>query len=209
MANDDQVSALGGLRPVTQPYGTIKRSYYRLTTSANAVFVGQPMDLDTNGQATTVAQGTGITVLMVGPVIGFSRDSRGQMGLPDGMSLITQGGYLPSLTNAYVCIADDPNQEFVIQEASTGTAITTAAIGNTTGFIYTTRTNSGDLLTGSSYSELSPGEASAGTSGPLRIVGLADNMNSDGSFNNVGVYAKWRVRISNHRLINPQASGII
>ena len=33
MANDDQVAALGGLRPLTQPYGTVKRSYYKLTTS--------------------------------------------------------------------------------------------------------------------------------------------------------------------------------
>lgn len=209
MANDDQVSALGGLRPVTQPYGTVKRSYYRLTTSAAAVFIGQPMDLDGNGQATTVAQGTGLTVLMVGPVVGFARDSRGQMGLPDAMSLITQGAYLPALTNAYVCIADDPNQEFVIQEASTGTALTTAAIGNSTGFIYTTRTNSGDTVTGSSFVELSPGEASATTSGPLKIVGLADNMNSDGSYNSLGAYAKWRVRIVNHRHLNPQASGIV
>jgi len=115
MANDDQAAALGGLRPVNQPYGTIKRSYYRIATgSANQnLFIGQPMDLDTNGEAVVATHGTAGDSVLIGPIIGFSRDSRGQMGLPDGMSLITQGAYLPSYTKAYVCIADDPNQEFI------------------------------------------------------------------------------------------------
>jgi hypothetical protein len=65
MANDDQASALGGLRPLMQPFGTYKRSYYKLTTSATAaVYVGQPMDLDTNGQATAATVGTGAAILL-------------------------------------------------------------------------------------------------------------------------------------------------
>lgn len=209
MANDDQIAASGGLRPLTQPYGTVKRSYYKLTTSTTiGVWVGQPMDLDGQGQATAISVGTGITVLTVGPVLGFARDSRGQMGLPDAMSVLTQEAYLPANTNAYVCIADDPNQEFIIQEMSSGTGLTTANIGNTTGFMVN-RSTSGSTVTGSSHWELDPNTASATTSGCLRIVGLADNMNSDGSYNAVGAYAKWRVRICNHRLTNPQASGVI
>ena len=207
MANDDQANARGGLRPSNQPFGTVKRSYYRLATgSANQdLFIGQPMDLDTNGEAVVATHGTAGSSVVVGPIIGFSRDSRGQMGLPDKMSLITQGAYLPSLTNAYVCIADDPNQEFIIQEASTGTQLTTANIGNNGGWFYIgtrdgTASNSGSTITGSSYAELYPPFAAVGTYGALRIVGLADNMNSDGSYNDVGAYAKWRVRIVNHRL---------
>jgi hypothetical protein len=209
MANDDQVAARGGLRPSMQPYGTIKRSYYKLTTSSTiGVWVGQPMDLDGNGNCTAISVGTGITIFTVGPALGFARDSRGQMGLPDEMSLITQAGYLPANVNAYVCIADDPNQEFIIQEMSSGAQLTTANIGNTTGFMVN-RSTSGSTVTGSSHWELDPNTASATTVGCIRIVGLADNMNSDGTYNAVGEYAKWRVRISNHRLINPQASGVI
>ena len=219
MANDDVVSALGGLRPVCQPYGSIKRSYYKLTTSATAkVYIGQPMDLDGDGFCTAAAAGTaGAGVALVGAVVGFaggaSLSDRSKCGLPTNMSLITQGGFLPANTDAWVCIADDPNQEFVIQEASTGTALGSANIGNSTGFIYTgsrstVDTGSGNALTGSSYAELSVYEVSATTSGSLRIVSLADNMNSDGSFNNLGAYAKWRVRIVHHRLLNPQMTGI-
>jgi len=208
MANDDQSSARGGLRPSMQPYGTVKRSYYRLTTSTTVgVYVGQPMDLDGTGQAVPASCGTALTAMIAGPAIGFARDSRGQMGLPNAMSVITQEAYLPANTDAYVCIADDPNQEFIIQEMSTGTALDTSNIGQSTSFSYG-RATSGSNVTGSSWAELFPLFSSATTSGALRIVGLADNMNSDGSFNSVGAYAKWRVRISNHRLLNPQASGV-
>lgn len=204
MANDDQVSALGGLRPVSQPYGTIKRSYYRLAAAATGtnIYIGQPVDLDGAGHAVTASlNGTGATVFYVGAVVGFSKDASGKQGLPNGMSVITQGAYFPGgVEGAYVCVADDPNQEFIIQEASTGTALGTGNIGQTAGFIYTTRATSGDTLTGSSYAELSPGDVSATTSGPLQLVGYADNLNSDGSMNGPGAYAKWRVRIRNHRL---------
>lgn len=206
MANDDQAAVLGGLRPLNQPYGTVKRSYYRIATgSANQnLFIGQPMDLNTNGEAVVATHGTAGDSVLIGPIVGFSRDSRGQMGLPDNMSLITQGAYLPALTKAYVCIADDPNQEFIIQEASTGTQLTTASIGNNCSWFYIgtrdgTASNSGSTITGSSYAELYPPFAAVGTYGCLRIVALADNMNSDGTYNDVGAYAKWRVRIGNHR----------
>jgi hypothetical protein len=207
MANDDQAAARGGLRPSMQPYGTFKRSYYRLTTSAAAVYIGQPMDLDGTGQAVTATAGTALTAMIVGACVGFARDSRGQMGLPNAMSVLTQEAYLPGNTDAYVCIADDPNQEFIIQEASTGTQLTTADIGTSIGFSYL-RSASGSTVTGSSFAELFPIFSSATTSGALRLIALGDVMNSDGSFNSLGAYAKWRVRISNHRLLNPQASGV-
>ena len=207
MANDDQAAARGGLRPSTQPYGTVKRSYYKLTTSTTiGVWVGQPMDLDGDGKAVAIGVGTGLATMVVGPVLGFARDSRGQMGLPDAMSVLTQEAYLPANTNAYVCIADDPNQEFIIQEMSSGTGLTTANIGNTTGFMVN-RATSGSTVTGSSFWELDPNTASALTVGCIRIVGLADNMNSDGTYNAVGAYAKWRVRICNHRMLGPQTAG--
>jgi hypothetical protein len=115
------------------------------------------------------------------------------------MAVITQAAYLPAYTNAYVCIADDPNQEFIIQEASSGTQLTTASIGNNCGFEYI-RSASGSTVTGSSYAELYAPFLTAASAGTLRVVGLADNMNSDGTYNSVGEYAKWRVRINAHRL---------
>lgn len=205
MANDDVVSALGGLRPSEQPYGNIKRSYYRLAAAATGspIYVGQPMDLDASGQAILATAGTAITVWIVGPALGFSLDDQGKGGLPDAMNVLTQGAYWPAgAVSGYVCIADDPNQEFIIQEASTGTALGTANIGQSSGFVFTTRSTSGNNYTGSSYAELHPTTASATTAGPLQLLGYADLMNSDGTHNGPGVYAKWRVRIRNHRFGN-------
>ena len=201
MANDDASSARGGLLPVGFPFGNFRKNYYRLTTSAAAaVYIGQPMDMDTNGQAVNASISTSNT-LILGPVIGFARDSRGKMGLPDGMLSVTAGPYLPANTDAYVCIADDPNQLFVMQEANSATQLTTASVGANSHFIYA-RSTSGSTTTGYSYAEINPGLSGAvsGTAGALTIVALADNMNSDGSYNSLGAYAKWQVRISNHRL---------
>lgn len=199
MANDDSANARGGLLPLNYPFGNYRKNYYRLTTSAVAVYIGQPMDLDTNGQATSASSSTANT-LILGPVVGFAADANGKQALPDEMLKVTAGAYLPGLTNAYVCIADDPNQLFVIQEATGGTALTTATIGSQAHFTYE-RSTSGSTITGYSHAELNAVTAGAtnGSSGALTIVKLHDNMNSDGTFNALGDYAKWVVRISNHR----------
>ena len=62
------------------------------------------------------------------------------------------------------------------------------------------RSASGSTLTGSSFAELYPPFLTAASTATLRVVGLADNMNSDGTYNSLGGYAKWRVRINTHRL---------
>jgi hypothetical protein len=210
MANDDTSAALGGLRPLTQPYGNVRKNWYRLTTSAVAVFIGQPMDLDGNGQCTPAAVRTNAGAEILGPALAFSKDISGKAGLPDAMALITAAGYLPANTNAYVLIADDPNQTFIIQEVSTTTQLDTTNIGNITGFTYGGASNtSGSTVTGASYAQLDPGYANTdASSGTLVILGLADNMNSDGTYNALGQYAKWRVRIANHRLGGQARSGI-
>jgi hypothetical protein len=210
MANDDFSSARGGLRPSMQPYGTVKRSYYKLTTSATAdVYIGQPVDLDGSGQVTAATVGTANGIFLVGAVLGFARDSRGQHGLPNEMSLITQGAYLPKNVDAFVCVSDDPNQEYIMQEGSTAvSALALTNIGQTVGFSFAKAT-SGDTVTGSSLAEITPVGAAASTMGSLRLVALADQMNSDGSNNAVGTYAKWRVRIQNHRLASQLPTSVI
>jgi hypothetical protein len=202
MANDNTLTARGGLLPLQQPYGNVRRHYYKLTTSAVAVYIGQPMDLDTNGQAVAALTGSVGTCILVGPALGFSKDSRGKMALPDTMLDLTKGAYLPGLTEAYVCIADDPNQLFVMQEGTAPTThIDSANVGSMAGFNYNYVTGgSGSTTTGYSYAQLDPLLISTvAGSGGLQIIALADNMNSDGSNNTYGNYAKWIVRIMNHR----------
>ena len=216
MANDDTAAARGGLWPATQPFGTVKRGYYRLTTNTIAVYLGQPMDLDANGQAVAAAARSNNTATaagncIIGPVIGFARDAQGKQALPDSQLVLTASAGLGGNINAYVCIADDPNQEFIIQECSTGTQLDTSAVGTVVGFVYDlARTTSGSGLTGVSFAEVDPVTANANAGSgvlnfraPLKVLGLADNMNSDGSQNTLGAYAKWRVRIANHRATTP------
>jgi len=200
MANDDTITARGGLLPVEYPFGNFRKNLYRLTTSAVGVYIGQPMDMDTNGQAVPASVSTANT-LILGSVVGFADDVRGGPSLPAGMLDLTQGAYLPENTNAYVLIADDPNQLFTIQEVDSGTALTTANIGAQAHFKYE-GASSGSTITGYSNAELNTATAGAtnGSSGALQIVKLQDIKNSDGTWNELGGNAKWTVRISNHRL---------
>lgn len=199
MANDDQIRARGGLLPVSFPFGAIKKSYYRLTsgtTAADNFFIGQPVDLDNTGSVTTaVAIATSGTTIL-GSIIGFADEAR--EALPSVMETTNAGAYLPGGNAAYVLVADDPNQEFVLQEDTGGAALTLSNIGNSATMTY--RSSSGDTTTGYSTIELDRSSAGTGTGGNLIITGLADNMNSDGTRNAVGNYGKWKVRISNHRL---------
>lgn len=202
-------SALGGLRPLEQPYGAVRKNYYRLTTSAVAVYLGQPMDMDANGQAVVASVSTAAQYIL-GPVLGFAEDKGGKPALPSSMLDLNQGAYLPGNKNAYVLIADDPNQIFVIQEASTGTQLTTAAIGASAHFNYL-RSASGNTVTGSSYAELDPNisGSTGGSSGAFQLVGLADNVNLDGTWNSLGAYAKWKVRIALHRLGGSYKASVV
>jgi hypothetical protein len=203
MANDDIVAARGGLLPVGFPFGNYKKNLYRLTTSATAaVFIGQPMDLDSNGRV--VPAGTGDNPIL-GPALGFLDTNKA--GLPSAMTSLSQGGYLPSNTDAYVIVCDDPNQEYMLQEDTGGSALVEGNIGNNGSFIY--RTSSGNTTTGYSTAELDRSTVTTGTAGALRVVGLHDYVNSDGTNNGWGNYGKIRVKIAYHRAAFDKLSAAI
>lgn len=202
MANDDLINARGGLLPVEYPNGNFRKNWYRLTTSASAVFLGQPMDLDANGQALPAGTGTGATInLVIGPVVGFASDefnpSTAGGNLPQSMLDLTKGASLPASTNAWVLIADDPDQLFMIQ-ANTDATMTTANLVD--GCTFTYRSSSGNTTTGYSTAEASVLSMAATATGNLQVVGLVPYRNSDATVNAAGNYAKLRVRITTHRL---------
>lgn len=196
MANDDWVTARGGLLPVEMLRGgTVRGHYYQLTTSASAdVFLGQPMDLDANGRV--VPAGITDNSPVLGPVIGFSDTDKA--GLPTNLTSLSKAGHLESDKDAYCFIADDPNQEFVIQEDTGGSALEQGDIGNTLNMV--PRSSSGSTVTGWSTFEADRSSVASDTGGQLRLLGLYDYMNSDGTQPDFGNYAKLRVRINHHRL---------
>lgn len=202
MANDDMIAARGGLLPVNFPFGNFKKNYYRVTTSAAAAFyLGQPVALDATGQvgAATIAASNGT---LVGSIVGFADTNL--EALPTGMETTTAGAFLPANTDAYALVADDPDQEFVIQEDTGGSALARTNIGNNAAMIY--RTSSGDNTTGYSTVELDRSSAGTGTGGTLIIKAVGGNMNSDGTVNAPGNYCKWIVQIVRHSYA-PMSTG--
>jgi len=195
MANDDEISARGGLLPVTMPHGNIRTGLYKVTTNATVgFFIGQPVDLDANGGVV----GAGVTdaAFLLGSIVGFTDNEKAQ--LPSSLNDLTVGPSLPANTDGFAIVADDPNQIFQIQEDTGGSALTRSNVGNTAHFV--PRTSSGNTTTGYSTAELDRSTAAADTGGSLTILGLVDRMNSDGTDNDFGNFAKLRVKIFQHRL---------
>lgn len=196
MANDDWITARGGLLPLQYPFGNYRKNFYRLTTGGATVnvFLGMPVDLDSNGGAVPITIGSNNRA--IGSVVGFADTDRA--ALPSGMLSLTAGAYLPGNTDAYVLVADDPAQEFVVQENTGGTALTASEAGNGCWVAY--RSSSGNTTTGYTTLELSRANVSTGTDGLLLLVRpLEGPINSDGTVNAPGNYCKWVSRIMNHR----------
>jgi len=196
MANDDWLNARGGMLPAEYPYGAYRKNIYKLTTSAVAVYIGQPVALDANGQATATmtSVNTGATVVpLLGSVVGFLDTNFA--ALPNSVLSLTAGPYLPALTDAYVEVADDPDQIFVMQ-VSTAVTMTSANLGDYCSFNYT-RATSGNTTTGYALAEVDANTLSSVGSGNLQIINLFPLKNSDGTTNSVGNYAKVRVRMTN------------
>jgi len=204
MPNDDTIAARGGILPVGYPFGNFKKSVYRLTTGAAAanVFIGALVDLTAGGEAGFAFDWTASNNAVLGPVVGFTDTD--YAALPTAMETTTAGPYLPGNTNAYVIVCDDPMQDFVIQEDTGGTALALADIGLNANPIF--RSSSGNTTTGYSTLELDASSVGSGTGGILMIKGISLNMNSDGTRNAVGDYAKWIVRLVRHRWL-PMSLG--
>lgn len=194
MANDNEIAARGGLLPVQFPFGNYRKTLYKLTTAAVAIYIGQPMTLNASGECAICATTSAASLL--GPALGFTDTDKA--GIPSSMTALDQGGFLPSLKNAYVVIADDPDQLFQIQEDTGGTALTQADVGARATIIY--NTVSGNTTTGYSTAMLDRSTIAANTGGDIQVVGLVDRMNSDGTANDFGNYAKLLVRIAVHSL---------
>src|SRR3990167_4481504 len=201
MANDDTVNALGGLRPLQQPYGAVRNSLYQLTTSATlGLFVGEPVQLDASGRVAVYTTG-GDLAKCIGSVVGFSDTDKA--GLPSSLTSLTQAAYLIANRDAYVAVADDPDQLFVIQ-CESGSLVTQSSIGNTARMLLR-QSNAwtdtrGSIVTGSSWFELSGTDLAGDTGGTLQVVGIGDTVNADGTINTTSAnYVKAVVRIYHHQ----------
>lgn len=200
MANVDRPN---GLRPVGTKGAanwTGKVNMY-VVESANdtAIFIGDLVKLngtaadagefyfglDLEGMPEVIQSAAGDK--SVGVVVGF---------LPNQDNLSQK--HCPSETRRVALVSDDPNTIYEIQEASGGTALTSAAVGLNANVVVGT----GNATTGLSGMELDNGSESTDAGLNLRILGLAKKPD-----NNIGEHAKWLVMLADSEFASSPAGS--
>jgi len=188
-----------GLKPITMPYGNVRASVYKMATGA-AVYMFTPVDQNGGGYLEVATAGSGNYLL--GSVIGMLNGAFGPID--------KTYPYIPANPSSdehdsdgfmNVIVADDPGQEFIVAEASTGTALTAAARHAGINFYNTT---TGNTRSGVSMANVDPTSLiAAGSNQQLRLIDRLDKY--DNAF---GAYCLWRCRIYLHRLNDPtQGAG--
>lgn len=191
MANTSKVC---GLRPINQPYGSIRANYYQATTST-AFFMYQPVDLDANGRVVVATPGS--NNFIVGSIIGVFDDAF--CPIDNAYS-----GYVPAnnaATNSAglinILVADDPNQFFLIEEDTGGTALDAQSAH--AGCSWTYQATTGNTVSGIARAVMDRSTLVAGGSGQqLRIIKKWDKPD-----NAYGDYCKWIVKPYYHRYNPP------
>lgn len=189
MANID---APNGLTPVRYlsgaPYNGASNIYYIPASDTDAAaYVGAVVKLTGGADAKGIAAVTA-NVAATNPIVGVVTAV-----VPDSSDSAL---YRVNSTERYVMVADDPNLLFEVQEDSDGGALAATAAGGTCQLIGFT---SGSTVTGRSAIELDSSNLSeiSDTDDDVRIIGLAQRAD-----NEVGVNARWLVRLNNHQYIN-------
>lgn len=187
MANTDTPF---GFRPVRylsgSPYNGAVRHYSTATGDGTAIFIGDPVTL--SGTSQTINGAIYMDVdqaatgdIVTGVVVGV---------LPDTRDSLT---YRAASTQRILCVADDPNLMFEIQEVSGGTALTANDMGLNANFVV----GSGSTVTGMSGVELNNATEAATNTLDLLIVGFVNRPD-----NAVGEHAKWLVRLNKHQMVD-------
>lgn len=195
MANADAPS---GFKPIrmqgSAPFSGGVGRYYRSTGDSTDIFIGDPVDLggtgDTDGTAPTVVRATaGSGGYVVGVVVGIENLTSDNLSQK----------YLPSGDTGYLLVADDPNQEFEIQEDSGGNALTATAIGSNIDFIIGT----GNTTTGMSATEINSDTCDTTNTLQCRVMRLVNRAD-----NELGTNAKWVVKFNLHRYSAARTEGM-
>ena len=204
MANDNFPR---GLFPIN--FNLNQAHYYRVDTATD-IFLNQPVTIPAAGFVVGAATAGASGLVLLGVAVGFAGTLK--RGLATNDPFLDVSDLAPPTPSSdtgdrYVLVADDPNQEFMVQEDTGGTALALADIGAAADVIYRGAGGvvDGNVDTGLSSLELDASTVAAGTAGSWTILRLHDVVNSDGTENAVGDYAKWIVRITHHQKTGLQA----
>ena len=192
MANDQGNSY--GAFPIYNPQSPPVLLSYRLETCATLdVFRGQFVQINSRGNAQIIAPSDNVAACGVIWTVAAPNFA----GLTTGMTSLSQGAYIPRNTDARVGVIIDPQQLYLMEEITGGTAMSANSIGYLVNFTYTATT--GNTVTGYVNTVLQNSTIAVGTGPLLQLMGLQDIINQDGTQNASGASAKWVVRIANHQ----------
>ena len=191
-------SHITGLRPIEQPFGNIRCNFYEAATGL-ALYMYQPVDLNSSGRITVA--GANSNNLIVGSIVGFADDSFGVLPNPYLAANPNFGYTVNSAGLVKVLVADDPNQHFIIEEDTGGTALDAQSVGAGASFTYIGTT--GNTTSGVANAVLDRSGIDTGALQQLRLIKKWDK--PDNAFGN---WCKWVVKINLHRY-TASTSGVL
>ena len=198
MANDDFAR---GFVPLNSIIPGVNAHYYRASTASD-IFIGQPIQGNASGFF-GVTSNAAIQPTIIGVAVGFAGPQKAGLATDDpfldASDLTTLAANLRT-GDRWILVADDPQQQFFIQEDTGGTALALADVGAAIDLIYRTFADSGNTTSGIARLEIDASTVVTTTAAVVHILGLHDNINNDGTDNAVGDYAKWRVKFLHHGL---------
>lgn len=157
------------------PYTGSVNMYYVPSSDSTALFIGDPVALagsgNSEGQYPDVTKAT-LTANSpwVGVVVGVLPVSgKNRQGTP------LEVPYRAASTAAYVLVADDPDQEFVIGEDEAGAAIEAADIGNL-GLVVAGSGGSTIYGISSAVLDSSSFDTTGTANGQVKLIGLVDRV---------------------------------
>ena len=206
MANDNIPR---GLVPLNWP--NIPIHYYMVGTGTD-IFLGEVVDLASTGFVTNAIDVTTAGIVQaLGVAVGFAGVLKRGIATNDPYLDVSDLAPLADgleTGNRWVAVADDPDQVFIVQGDTGGTLATLTAIGESAALIY--RATSGSTTSGWANLELDASSNAASTGQLVRLVGIHDIVNVDGTENTGGAnYAKWQVRILTHRLRQSNLTSVV
>jgi hypothetical protein len=182
MAN---VSLPRGLFPL-RPY---KRITYYTANTGQDLFLYQPVVLNNSGQIAVATLGSGNAIL--GSIVSFEDPAGGHKKRENPFLDVSADG------NAIVGVTDDPEQLYLIEEDTGGSALAATNVGNVADFTYQATT--GNTTTGLSNAVLDRSGVQT-SSAQLLLLGLQRAATGE---NDYGNYAKWVVKIFDYQFAAP------
>ena len=192
MANDQGKNY--GAFPIMNPQSPPVLLYYKVETGTTLDwFRGAFVQINSRGNAMIIAPSDNVSSCGVA----WDFLDSNLAGLPSGMTSLSQGAYLPRATDGYVGVIIDPQQLYLMEEITGGTAMSANSIGYLVNFTYIATT--GNTTTGFATTVLQNSTIATGTGPLLQLMNVYNITNNDGTTNVPGASCKWVVRIANHQ----------